>query len=169
MRRRKGRRSGGQSLVEFALVLPIFMTLIFGILDLGRGVWALDIANHAAAEAARFAIVHGGAGANPCPVGPPAATANVPTASEACPYPSPSKQAIFDVARESAIGAGGDVNVTACYGHVCEGNVDQAGYTNARGTPVTVRVTIHVQIFTGALLGIDDLTVTGSATMTVSH
>jgi Flp pilus assembly protein TadG len=69
MRRHSGRRSGGQSLVEFALVLPIFMALIFGILDLGRAVWALDIATHAAAEAARFAIVGGGP-CTACPVGP---------------------------------------------------------------------------------------------------
>jgi hypothetical protein len=164
MKRRKGR---GQSLVEFALVLPIFLTLIFGILDLGRGVWALDIANHAAAEAARFAIVHGGDPNTACPVGPPASP--VPPASESCPYPSPSKQMIFDVAKDAAIGAGGPVTVTACYGHVCEGNVDQAGYTNARGTPVTVQVTIEVTIFTGALLGVSNVHVTGSATMTVNH
>jgi Flp pilus assembly protein TadG len=169
MSARRRRRTAGQSLVEFALVLPVFMSIIFGILDLGRAVWALDIANHAAAEAARFAIVHGGNANTYCPVGPPAATANIPAASEACPNPSPSKEMIFDVARKAAIGAGGTVTVTACYGHVCSGNIDQAGYTNARGTPVTVRVTIQVTIFTGALLGVSDVSVTGSATMTVSH
>ena len=30
------RRSGGQTLVEFALVLPIFLLLLFGLLDAGR-------------------------------------------------------------------------------------------------------------------------------------
>lgn len=37
-RRREGRR--GQGLVEFALVLPIFMLLLFGIVDGGRVVFA---------------------------------------------------------------------------------------------------------------------------------
>lgn len=169
MNARRRRRSGGQSLVEFALVLPIFMTLIFGILDLGRGVWALDIANHAAAEAARFAIVHGGNANTYCPVGPAAATANVPAASSACPYPSPSKQMIYDVATQAAIGAGGPITVTACYGHSCSGNTDNSGDTNARGTPITVRVTIGITVFTGALFGVTTVTVTGSATMTVNH
>ncbi|HEX5825766.1 MAG TPA: TadE/TadG family type IV pilus assembly protein [Candidatus Limnocylindrales bacterium] len=41
MNRRSGREGGrGQSLVEFALVLPIFMLMIFGIIDGGRMVFA---------------------------------------------------------------------------------------------------------------------------------
>jgi Flp pilus assembly protein TadG len=40
--RRSGQRDGrrGQSLVEFALVLPIFMLIVFGIIDGGRVVFA---------------------------------------------------------------------------------------------------------------------------------
>ena len=40
--RRRGRRSRGQSLVEFALVLPIFLLLLFGLIDGGR----LDLPAH---------------------------------------------------------------------------------------------------------------------------
>ena len=36
MRRSNSRRTRGQALVEFALVLPIFVLIIFGILDAGR-------------------------------------------------------------------------------------------------------------------------------------
>jgi len=47
----------GQSLVEFALVLPIFLLLIFGLIDLGRGVFAYNAIQNAAREGVRVAIV----------------------------------------------------------------------------------------------------------------
>ncbi len=168
MSRRRGRRSGGQALVEFALVLPIFLVMVFGILDMGRAVWALDVANHAAAEGARFAIVHGGSQYTECPVGPQNGAVPGPTgSSSSCPFPSPSKQSIYNAASNAAIGAGPNVIVTACYGDGCQGDADVAD--NAPGNLVTVRVTVHVQIFSGALLGISDMDVTGAATMTVSN
>lgn len=54
-RRRQSVR--GQSLVEFALVLPLFLLLIFGIIDLGRGVFAYNAIQNAAREGVRVAIV----------------------------------------------------------------------------------------------------------------
>lgn len=48
-RRRSDRRDRGQALVEFALVVPIFLLLIFGLVDLGRAIYV----NNAIAEAAR--------------------------------------------------------------------------------------------------------------------
>ena len=47
----------GQSLVEFALILPIFILLLMGIVDLGRGVYAFNTVSNAAREGARLAIV----------------------------------------------------------------------------------------------------------------
>jgi len=47
----------GQSLVEFALVLPIFAIMLFGIIDLGRYVFTANSLNNGAREAARFASV----------------------------------------------------------------------------------------------------------------
>jgi Flp pilus assembly protein TadG len=47
----------GQSAVEFALVIPIFLLMVFGILDLGRAVYAYSTLNNAAREAARLAIL----------------------------------------------------------------------------------------------------------------
>lgn len=166
--KRNDRRSG-QSLVEFALVMPLFLAIIFGILDVGRGVWAMDIVAHAANEAARFAIVRGGTASNTCPVGPPSGDANLDVDPAKCPHPSPSKQAIYNVAMQAAIASGSGTTVTVCYGEGCTGDADAPGATNARGTPVTVRVTAHVQIFTGALVGINDFTVTGTTTMLVNH
>lgn len=53
----KSRRSRGQALAEFALVLPIFAILLFGLIDLGRFVSTSNALNSAAREGARFASV----------------------------------------------------------------------------------------------------------------
>lgn len=48
----------GQTLVEFALVLPIFILLMFGLFDLGRAVYAYNTISNAARSGARTAIVN---------------------------------------------------------------------------------------------------------------
>ena len=53
----KRQRTRGQSLVEFALVLPVFLLLIFGIVDLGRFVYMNSTVSQAAREATRVASV----------------------------------------------------------------------------------------------------------------
>lgn len=53
--RRNGR--GAQSLVEFALVAPIFFVLLMGVFDFGRAIFFYNQLAHASREAARFAIV----------------------------------------------------------------------------------------------------------------
>jgi Flp pilus assembly protein TadG len=50
-------RTRGQALVEFALIIPIFVLLLVGIFDLGRGVYAWSTLNNAAREGTRQAIV----------------------------------------------------------------------------------------------------------------
>jgi Flp pilus assembly protein TadG len=162
-------KSRGQALVEFALVLPILTLLLAGFWDLGRVVLANDALNHSAREAARYAIVHGGSSANPCPVGPAAADAIVPVASASCPYPSPSKESIYQVARNSAAIGGMTVTVEVCYGAGCSGDTNAPGATNERGTPVTV--TVHTVVNTGmvAILGLSSFDVESSSTMLVNH
>lgn len=56
-KRSSGRSEVGQALVEFALIIPIFILLVMGIFDLGRAVYGYNTANNAAREAARLAIV----------------------------------------------------------------------------------------------------------------
>ena len=51
-------RSRGQSLVEFALVIPIFLLLMVSLFDLGRAVFAYNSVTNAAREGARFAAVN---------------------------------------------------------------------------------------------------------------
>jgi len=46
----------GQSLVEFALIAPLFFLLIFGILDFGRAFFVHLTLQHAVRQAGRFAV-----------------------------------------------------------------------------------------------------------------
>ena len=52
--RRDGQRS--QALIEFALISPLLILLVFGIIDIGRAVFFYDTLNHAAREGARTAV-----------------------------------------------------------------------------------------------------------------
>jgi Flp pilus assembly protein TadG len=54
---RDTRDGSGQALVEFALILPIFILLLVGLLDLGRGVYAFNTISNASREAVRVGIV----------------------------------------------------------------------------------------------------------------
>src|SRR2546426_641266 len=60
MRNQKSER--GQSLVEFALVLPMLLVVCIGMAEIGRVTWAWNVAQQAAAEGARRAIVIGDGG-----------------------------------------------------------------------------------------------------------
>ncbi len=52
------RRGRGQALVEFALVIPIFLLLLVALFDLGRAVFAYNTLTNATREGARMAIVN---------------------------------------------------------------------------------------------------------------
>ena len=54
---RRGRRSRGQALVEFALVVPIFFLLLFGFIDIARYVYTTTAYGQAAREGARYGSV----------------------------------------------------------------------------------------------------------------
>ncbi len=49
-------RSWGQSAVEFALTLPVFLWLVMGVVDLGRGVASYALVANCAREGARAGI-----------------------------------------------------------------------------------------------------------------
>lgn len=56
LRRRK--RNSGQTLAEFALVLPMVILLLLALFDAGRAVYAYNAITNAAREGARLAIVN---------------------------------------------------------------------------------------------------------------
>jgi hypothetical protein len=56
-----GRRVvSGQALPEFALIVPLLMVLVFGIIDLGRAIYLYNGVSQAAREISRSASVHPG-------------------------------------------------------------------------------------------------------------
>ncbi|MBI5685006.1 MAG: pilus assembly protein [Verrucomicrobia bacterium] len=50
--------------------MVVFLLLVFGVVDLGRGVYAYNTITHCAREGVRYAVVHGSGSA--APVGPAA-------------------------------------------------------------------------------------------------
>ena len=63
----------GSSLVEFALALTILLTLMFGIIDFSRAMYAYHFISNAAREASRYAGVRGSTFATACTNAPPVA------------------------------------------------------------------------------------------------
>ena len=49
----------GQSMVEFSMVLPILMVVIFGLLEVGRAVFMYAAVTNASREAVRYATAYG--------------------------------------------------------------------------------------------------------------
>lgn len=58
MKKLSQRHESGQSLVEFALVLPILLALLCGIIDFGWLYYNQITLNNAAREGARYAVIH---------------------------------------------------------------------------------------------------------------
>jgi Flp pilus assembly protein TadG len=58
-RGRSGRRRRGAAVVEFAIVVPIFFLMVFGMLEFGRMIMVHQLLTGAAREGARQAVVNG--------------------------------------------------------------------------------------------------------------
>ena len=109
------RRREGQALVEFALILPLFLMVLFGIIILGIGVFYQQQLTNAAREAARYAVIH-------------SASADCPTVSwrdpdplafaviYRCDPPETGWPQMKGYARGQIVGmARNDVNISACW------------------------------------------------------
>jgi Flp pilus assembly protein TadG len=60
--RRLSKRERAQSLVEFCLIIPVFLILVFGVIDFGMGLRAYITVAQATREGARFAAIGNPAG-----------------------------------------------------------------------------------------------------------
>jgi Flp pilus assembly protein TadG len=56
---RRHRRRKGAQIIEFAIILPLFLMLVFGIFEYGRAMMVIEILTNAAREGARTAVVSG--------------------------------------------------------------------------------------------------------------
>lgn len=156
---RRTRRKSGQALAEFAIVLPIFMLVLFSIIEFGRYVYTVQILNNAARESTRYAITHGSLSL--CPSGPmPGLAAN---------WCDPSGDKVRAVARSFAVGiAGTSVTFPAQTG--CAGGVANPCWPvdNARGHTVTVVVrTVFISMI--PIVPLPEITVDGRSTLVVNH
>lgn len=53
----RGYRTRGQGMVEYALVLPVFLWLAVGVLDFGRAIWEYNTVSFLARDGAHFATI----------------------------------------------------------------------------------------------------------------
>ncbi len=63
------RRQGGAHAVEFALVLTLFLTLVFAIINFALAAWSYSTLSEAAREGARYGSVLGSGGASTAQAG----------------------------------------------------------------------------------------------------
>ena len=58
MNNHKYSKHWGQTLVEFAIILPVFLFLIVVVFDFGRAVYYYSAIHNAAREGARYGVIH---------------------------------------------------------------------------------------------------------------
>ncbi|NIM95916.1 MAG: pilus assembly protein [Anaerolineales bacterium] len=58
MKNHRRGRERGQELVEYAIILPIFLLILMSILDLGRAVYCYSAIQNSAREGARYGVIH---------------------------------------------------------------------------------------------------------------
>ncbi|MGH2466874.1 MAG: TadE/TadG family type IV pilus assembly protein [Candidatus Limnocylindrales bacterium] len=163
------RRARGQSLVEFSLILPIFLLVVFGLIDGGRFVYMNSVLSQAAREGARVASVEaswlgstaagcGAANGPVCPANVAALKTDVAAAANrmVAPFGSISSSSVYiscDVAGSSPAGT--------WTGATCA--------QNTTGDAVSVRVLLTFTPITpiaGPILG--SITTSASATMIIN-
>ena len=126
---RYARDEDAQSLVEFALTLPVFLLVVTGLFDVSRAVWQSNTLAFATREGTRYAIVHGSAGVPP--VGP---CSTHPCPSSGTEFTTRNLQNIVDAVVNNAIGVP-NITVTIDY------PTQNPTQNNGRNQPVSVDAT----------------------------
>lgn len=189
---RLARGEDGQTLVEFALILPIFLLVVVGVFDAGRAVYTNSTLSQAAREGARLGAVEAGfvgldTGDDPACVATPAQITSSNPGARVCPPSVASmKTDVVDAVNRMTVSLG---DISAVYfscnvgdsadplptgdwtestgGNGCE---DSGGSSlGASGEYISVRVVHTYQPITpilGTILG--PVTLSGSATMIVN-
>ncbi len=116
------KNQSGQNLVEFALILPLLVMIIFGTLDLGRAFFATITITNAAREGARYGILHPD-------------------------DPTGMRSAVIDEATNSGFDLG-DISVSTI-NITCTDVASPAGCD--RNQPVTVEITYQFELLMGWL------------------
>jgi Flp pilus assembly protein TadG len=165
------RHDKGQGLVEFALVIPIFLMMLFGLLDAGRYVYMSNVLSQAAREGARLAAVEsfwiGSTDASCNQVGGPVCPATAAVLKTdvlaaanrmVTPFGSISSGDLY-ISCDPASGLAPTGDWTS--GTACTGGTG----TGASGNLISVRVVLTFTPFTPGISQIGTITTSGSATM----
>lgn len=165
----------GQALVEFALIIPIFLLIVFGIVDVGRYVYMNSVLSQAAREGARVASVEAywiGSSDPKC------GTAKGPVCPPAVTGATGSLQADVTAAANRMVAPFGAVKDVYFSCQPAAGAAPPAGWTNtdcAAGnrTPTTDAVWVRVDLTFTPLTPvisqiIGTITTSGSATMAIN-
>ena len=167
------RRSRGQTLVEFALVLPVFLVMLFGLLDAGRYVYMNSVLSQAAREGARLAAVEA------YWIGSPDSSCGATGGrGPVCPVDEAAFKADILAAANRMVAPFGSISSSKLF-FSCDpvGHVSTAGWTTTacpaanrgfRSNVVSVRVELTFTPITPVLSGIGTITTSGSAAMVVN-
>ena len=121
---RLSRQSGGQALAEFALVVPLFLMLLFSVLVFGLYVFYNQQLESAAREAARYASVHSSTAQCPTVSQIDPILSNQPESYNRCDAPEDGWPRMTGVARAAIHGMPSDqVSVTACWSGIVDSTV----------------------------------------------
>ena len=105
----------GQALVEFALILPLLVTVLAGVIVLGIGVFYQQQLGNAAREAARYAVVHSATSDCPTVSWLPPDVSRAPGSYYPC-DPPPNWPFMTAHARDQVFGmVRNDVHIAACW------------------------------------------------------
>lgn len=134
------RSEQGSSLVEYALVVMIFFTMLFGIIDFGRALYAYHFVSNAARTASRWAAVNGSACGNDgsCTAPVSCSSGSCSSCTGAC--AAAGSTDVQNYVTMLAIPAGIDTSATNCGGSPCLSTTatwQAPQWTDASATPCT--------------------------------
>jgi len=159
MSARTRRRHRAQALVEFALVVPWFFLLLFGIIEAGRFIFYYESLSHATREGARYAIVNG-ANTLGCPSGPAAPGTSACDASGAN---------VVARVRQAALGVpSSGITVDRCWWYSACDYVTHGDGDNARGATVTVSASFTYSTLL-PLVPLPPITVNAESTLVINN
>ena len=172
MIRRRGAR--GQGLVEFALVLPVFLLMMFGLIDVGRFVYQTSTLSQAAREGARLGSVEASYRHDPPkPDDPACGTSGGPV----CPADDAALLSHISAAANRMMSPFGTVSNTymSCVLAPPAGTTPTGAWTDttcsnhAPGNVISVRVTAQFTPITPIISSLfGTRTLSGSAAMTIN-
>jgi TadE-like protein len=167
--------SGGQALVEFALVFPVFLLVLFGAIDVGRFVFTDSVLSQAAREGARLGSVEAGWIGKGVSSNPQYDASCGTAGGPVCPVDVAHLQSDIEVAANRMVAGIGGTITTVYLSCDPPGTVLAAGWTgatclnNGQGNVISVRLVYTYNPITpivGQLIG--TVTRTASASMVVN-